>query len=93
MVDVIHEMRSMVAELPRGATYFDFEQQDRELLEQVSEQMGIDDNFIANIVRKVLPNLDYSDLSTVDRNNAQVALNIAPFREYLGLRVLSSLLN
>ena len=93
MVDVIRAMRSMVAELPRGATYFDFEQQDRELLDQVSEQMGIDDNFIANIVRKVLPNLDYSDLSTVDRNNAQVALNIAPFREYLGLRVLSSLLN
>ena len=93
IVDVIRTMRSLVAELPREATYFDFEQQEKELLDQVSEQMGIDDNFIANIVRKVLPNLDYSDLSTVDRNNAQVALNIAPFREYLGLRVLSSLLN
>ena len=56
--------------------------------------MGRDPGFLdRGIVRRVLESLDYSDLGTVDRNNAEVALNVAPFREYLGLKVLSSLAN
>ena len=56
--------------------------------------MGRDPGFLdRGIVRRVLERLDYSDLGTVDRNNAEVALNVAPFREYLGLKVLSSLAN
>ena len=93
IVDSIHAMHCLVAELPSDATSFDFDQREKELLDEVADQMQIDNRFIEGIVRRVIPVFDYSDLSTVDRNNTQVALNIAPFREYLGLRVLSSLLN
>ena len=93
MSRVVREMRDLIAELPSAATYFDFYEREQELSSQVSEQMRRDDKFIDSMVSKVLPHLDYSTLAPVDRNNAQVALNIAPFREYLGLRVLSSLLN
>ena len=93
MANVIHAMRCLVAELPDNATHFHFDQREKDLLDEVSEQMGRDDKFIDSIVRKVLPRLGYFDLDPVSRNNAQVALNIAPFREYLGLRVLSRLLN
>ena len=93
IIDTIRLTRCLVAELPPHATHFDFDQREKELLDEVASQMGIHDRFIDGVVRKALIHLDYSDLSKMDRNNAQVALNIAPFREYLGLRVLSQLLN
>ncbi len=93
IIDTIRLTRCLVAELPPNATHYDFDQREKELLDEVASQMGIHDRFIDGVVRKVLIRLDYSDLNKVDRNNAEVALNVAPFREYLGLRVLSRLLN
>ena len=93
MIEVIGAMRCLVAELPVNAPRFHFGQREKELLDEVSEQMRRDDRFIDSIVRKALPTLDYSNLALPDKNNAQAALNVPPFREYLGLRVLSALLN
>ena len=93
IVRAIRLMRCLVAELPSDATHFDFDNREGELLDEVAYQMDVNDKFVDNIVRKVLSGLDYSDLNAIDRGNSQVALNIAPFREYLGLKVLSRLIN
>lgn len=91
---VIKAMRQQLAELPPNSTSSDIADREEELLHEVSTQMGMDPGFLdRGIVRRVLQRLDYSDLGTVDRNNAEVALSVAPFREYLGLKVLSSLAN
>ena len=94
MPRVIQTMQHQLAELPPASTSFDISSREEELLHEVSTQMGIDPGFLdRGIVRRVLQGLNYSDLGTVDRNNAEVALNVAPFREYLGLKVLSSMAN
>ena len=91
---VIRTMQHQLAELPPGSTSFDIAGREEDLLREVSTQVGRDPGFLdRGIVHRVLQGLDYSGLGTVDRNNAEVALNIAPFREYLGLKILSSLAN
>lgn len=94
MSRIVQVMRLQIAELPPGSTSRAIADREEELLRQVSTQMGSDPGFLdRGIVHKVLNAVDYSNLSTVDRNNAEVALNVAPFREYLGLKVLSALVN
>ena len=68
------------------------EQREEELLEQTSTLMGLDGNFVKSIVRGVIDPLDYVSLPERDRFNAETALNTAPFREYLGLQVLSKVI-
>ncbi len=78
---------------PEGARGSQLEQREEVLLNQVSTLMSVDENFVKQgIVRRVLESLDYHALEIRDRYNAETALGTAPFREYLGLRVLSSLL-
>ena len=56
--------------------------------------MGMDTRFLERgIVRRVLERLDYTNLSTIDRRNLEAALSVAPFREYISLRILSRLAN
>ena len=68
------------------------EQREEELLEQTSTLMGVDENFVRHIVQRVIAPMDYASLQDTDRYNAETALNTAPFREYLGLQVLSRVL-
>ena len=91
--DLIYGMRFLIAGLPVGSTDLQWGQQEQQLLDHVATLMSVDENFVRQgIVRRVLGPLDYNALNDVDRNNVEVALTTAPFREYLGLRVLSSLL-
>lgn len=86
-------LRSQNPAGPEGAGGNELEQREEELLDQVSTLMGVDKNFVQQgIVQRVLASLDYNALETRDKYNAETALSTAPFREYLGLRVLSSLL-
>ena len=89
--DLINRMRFLVAGLPPGSD--SLQQRENEMLEQVSTMMNVHENFVKQgIVRRVLSSLDSSSLESRDRYNAETALSTAPFREYLGLLVLSSLL-
>ena len=89
--ELIDRIRFLVAGLPPGSD--SLQRREKEILEQVSSLMSVDENFVKRgIVQCVLASLDYSELEIRDRYNAETALSTAPFREYLGLRVLSSLL-
>lgn len=66
----------------------------RELLDNAASAMGVDSGYLDNgVIGKVLGPLDYAQLDNMNRNNAETALNIQPFRELLGLRILASLTN
>ena len=89
--DLINRMRFLVAGLPVGSD--SLQQRENEMLDQISTLMNVHENFVKQgIVRRVLTSLDYNKLETRDRYNAETALSTAPFREYLGFLVLSSLL-
>ena len=65
-----------------------------ELLDAAARAMGVDCGYLDNgVIGKVLGPLDYEQLDDMNRNNAETALNIRPFRELLGLRILASLNN
>ena len=86
-------LRSQNPTGPLGAGRNQLELREEELLEQTSTLMGVDGNFVKQgIVQRVLAPLDYVSLQERDRYNAETALNIAPFRDYLGLQVLSRVL-
>lgn len=89
---MIRRMRLLVAGLPDNSTSSDMDLRKKELLDQASKQMKVDPNFLSHIEKKVLRKFNYNDLDQVHKNNVVVALNIAPFREYLGIQVLSSLM-
>lgn len=67
-------------------------QREEELLIQASTSMSIDDHFLKDLVLRVIDPMDYHDLEDKDKYNTETALTTAPFREYLGLQVLSHLL-
>ena len=91
--ELIDGMRFLIAGLPVGSTNLQWAQREQQLLDHVATSMSVHENFVRQgIVRPVLGPLDYNALNDVDRNNVEVALTTSPFREYLGLRVLSSLL-
>ena len=75
-----------------GAGGDPFLQKEEELLRHASVSMGVDDFFLKHLVEQVLGTLDYNALGLQPRRNVESALTVAPFREYLGLRVLSSLI-
>ena len=70
---------------------FEEREKQRELLETSAEAMGVDTTYIDRIIRNVLGTLDYRSLNYTDRNNVETALNAAPLRELLGLRILARL--
>lgn len=89
--DLINRMRFLVAGLPADSD--SLQQREKEMLNQVSTLMNVHENFVTQgIVQRVLASLDYNALETRDSYNAETALSTAPFREYLGLQVLTSLL-
>ena len=89
--DLINRMRFLVAGLPANSN--SLQQREKEMLDQVSTLMNVHENFVTQgIVQRVLASLDYNALETRDSYNAETALSTAPFREYLGLQVLTSLL-
>lgn len=89
--ELIDRMRFLVAGLSPGSS--DLRTRENEMLKQVARLMSVDENFVKRgIVHRVLTSSDYSVLSTLDQYNVETALSTAPFREYLGLRILSSLL-
>ena len=88
---LIDRMRFLLAGLSPGSN--DLRSRENEMLKQVAGLMKVDENFVKRgIVQRVLTSLDYNALPTIDRYNVETALSTAPFREYLGLRILSSLL-
>ena len=94
MATIIHRLRRQIAELPSNSTEDAIQRREEELLNQVSEQMGMNTRFLEHgIVNRVLDSLDYSALSAADARNLETALNVPPFREYLSLRILSRLAN
>lgn len=84
-------------EEPQPDPLSDFEKQQsaqdklRELLDEAASAMGVDPGHVVNVIEKVLGPLDYEALEYLDQNNAETALNVRPFREVLGLRILTSL--
>jgi len=89
--ELINRMRYLVAGLSPGAD--SLQRREDEMLEQISRLMSVDKNFVKRgIVQRVLSPLDYNELVATHQDNAETALSTATFREYLGLRVLSSLL-
>ena len=86
-------------EEPQLEPLSDFEKQQserdkmRELLDDAAEAMAVDPGHVGNVIEKVLGPLDYEGLEYLDQNNAETALNVRPFREVLGLRILASLNN
>ena len=62
-----------------------------ELRGAAAESMGVDPHYVDSVIQRVLDTLDYEGLGYRDRNNIETALNVKPFREVLGLRILSSL--
>ena len=85
--------RLLIAGLPEGAAEYDAARCENDLLEQASQRMGAATQFLNNIARKVTQDFHYSNLNAADRNNAETALTVAPFREYLGMRTLTALLS
>ena len=65
--------------------------QQEELLDAASAAMGAGSGYVESVIGKVLGPLDYDALDYRDQNNAETALNIQPFREVLGLRILGML--
>ena len=89
--ELIDRMRFLVAGLSPGSN--GLRRRENEMLEQVARLMNVDENFVKRgIVQRVLASSDYNELTTLDQYNLETALSTAPFREYLGLRILSSLL-
>ena len=89
--ELIDRMRFLVAGLSPGSD--GLLRRENEMLEQVARLMNVDENFVKRgIVQRVLASSDYNELATLDQYNVETALSTAPFREYLGLRILSSLL-
>ncbi len=88
---LIDRMRFLVAGLSPGSG--SLQTRENEMLDQVAKLMNVDENFVKRgLVRPVLTSSDYNELADVHRYNVETALSTAPFREYLGLRILSSLL-
>ena len=88
---LINCMRFLVTGLSPGSG--SLQTRENEMLGQVSKLMNVDENFVKRgIVQPVLTSSDYNELAAVHRGNVETALSTAPFREYLGLRILSSLL-
>lgn len=88
--ELIDRMRLLVAGLSSGSN--GLQTRENEMLEQVARLMNVDVNFVKQgIVKHVLASSDYNELPAVHRYNVETALSAAPFREYLGLRILSSL--
>ncbi len=81
------QTRALIA----GANGYEIDRRETELLNETCDQMGVAPQFLNNIVRKLTDGFDYSNLSATDRNNAETALTVAPFRDYLALRALSAL--
>ena len=75
-----------------GSAGKSIKQREEELLIQASTSMSVDDHFLKDLVLRVIGPMDYYDLEDKDKFNTETALTTAPFREYLGLRVLSHLL-
>ena len=84
-------LNSAGSEDPVGGGADPFSQKEEELLRNASVSMGVDEYFLKPLVEQVTRTLDYNVLELQARRNAEAALTVAPFREYLGLRVLSSL--
>ena len=81
------QTRALIA----GANGYEIDRRETELLNETCDQMGVAPQFLNNIVRKLTDGFDYSNLSATDKNNAETALTVAPFRDYLALRALSAL--
>ena len=81
------QTRALIA----GANEYDIDRRETELLNAACEQMNVAVQFLNNIVKKLTDGFDYSSLSAADKNNAETALTVASFREYLALRALSAL--
>ena len=64
-----------------------------ELLNAAAGEMGVDRGYVDRVVGRVLGPLGYGHLDDMNRSNAETALNVQPFRELLGLRILASLTN
>jgi hypothetical protein len=88
----IQRLRRQMAGLTDTATETDLRLRQEEVLGHAAAAMGVDDRFLeAGIVQRALGLLTperSAALSPVDATNLAVALGVAPFREYLGLRVL-----
>ena len=86
-------------EEPQPTPLTSFEKQEaeqekqHELLDAAAREMGADPGYVNSVIERVLDPLDYETLDYRDRNNAETALNVQPFRELLGLRILASLTN
>jgi hypothetical protein len=63
----------------------------QELLNDAANEMDVATGYIDNAIQKVIGPLDYDDLDYTDQCNVETALNTRPFRELLGLRILSAL--
>ena len=74
---------------PQNASDRELRTRQEEILTQVAGVMHVDGNFLERgIVRRAMETLTGITLSSLDAMNLGVALGVAPFREYLGLRVL-----
>ena len=91
---LMRELTNAWLKLPNapGSVSKPIKQREEELLIQASTSMNIDDHFLNDLVLRVIGPMDYHDLEDKDKHNTETALTTAPFREYLGLQVLSHLL-
>jgi hypothetical protein len=88
----VRTLQHQIAGLPEKASHNDLRNRQEEVLTQVAGVMQVDRNFLERgIVRKAVDTLTGSTLLPLDAANLGIALGVAPFREYLGLRVLGEL--
>jgi hypothetical protein len=88
----IQHLRRQVAGLPEETSDADLRLRQEEILGEAAAAMGVDDRFLeAGIVQRAIGLFNEQTLSPVDAANLAVALGVAPFREYLGLRVLDEI--
>ena len=75
-----------------GAGGDPFLRKEEELLQHASAIMDVDVYFLKHLLEQVIGSLNYNTLEPRALRNLEAALTVSSFREHLGLRVLSSLI-
>jgi hypothetical protein len=85
----IQALQRQLVHLPANASEKDLRIRQEEILDQAATVMQVDSGFLeSGIVRRAVETLTGGSLSSLDTTNLDVALAVAPLREYLALRVL-----